>query len=96
MKIYMTICICLALFLVGCGEESNGTDTRQTHNISQDRLGVPPEANAENCSPDMKSAILNDLGDEASRDTFIADCRSFDQRKRLTSGTFMKSPPGDY
>lgn len=58
--------------------------------------GEQPMANAANCTPEMKEKILSDLMFEASRNTFIDDCRSFDKAKQLRSGTFKKSAPGDY
>jgi entry exclusion lipoprotein TrbK len=56
----------------------------------------PPEANDANCAPEMKLKILSSLMNEANRNTFIDDCQSHVMADQLTSGSFKKSPPGDY
>jgi|GEM_PF-2432061 len=96
MKLHTTTCFFLVSILTGCGEQSSNSSATQTHDISQSGPVISLDANAENCAPDMKAAILSNLRDEADRNVFNAHCQSFDQRKLLTSGTFKKSPPGDY
>lgn len=56
----------------------------------------PPEANDANCAPEMKQKILSSLLSEANRNTFIDECQSHVMADKLTSGTFTKSPPGNF
>lgn len=55
-----------------------------------------PEPNAANCAPDMYEKNLASLSKEANRNTFIANCKSLLESKKLTDWTFKKSPKDDF
>nr|WP_314480285.1 entry exclusion lipoprotein TrbK [uncultured Pseudomonas sp.] len=55
-----------------------------------------PEPTADNCTPQMQKKILADLSKEANRNTFIANCNSFQQAHQHTEWTFKKSPRDDF